>query len=116
MPTELNLNDLIPAVIAAVAAAGGYGASRLQSSKPNPASSGSGDGGETLQAIERVGHKVDSVARQLASVKNVVDGLATDLDAAKHEIDRIKPDVAHALGRLAVLESRMLTNRPEGPI
>lgn len=114
MPTELNLNDLIPAVIAAVAAAGGYGASRLQAGKaPSPASSGSGDGGETLQAIERVGQKVDSVSRQLNSVKNVVDGLATDLDAATHEIERLKPDVAHALGRLAVLESRMLPNRQE---
>jgi hypothetical protein len=54
--------------------------------------------------------KVDSVARQLNSVKNVVDGLATDLDQAKHDIDRLKPALAELSGRVVVLESRASTN------
>ena len=90
------------------AAGGGFGVAKLQKSTPPPASPGNGDGGETLQAIERVGQKVDSVARQLNSVKNVVDGLATDLDQAKHEIDRIKPQLVELHGRVVVLESRAL--------
>jgi len=104
----LSQEDLIAlAGLVITAAGGGFGAAKLQKA-PAPVSSVSGDGGETLQAIERVGQKVDSVSRQLNNVNNVVNGLATDLDAATHEIERLKPDVAHALGRLAVLESRML--------
>ena len=104
--SQEDLTALAGIVIAA--AGGGFGVARLQKSTPPPASPSGGDGSETLQAIERVGLKVDSVSRQLGNVKNVVDGLAGDIDSAKHEIERLKPDVAHALGRLAVLESRML--------
>ncbi len=103
--SQEDLTALAGLVIAA--AGGGFGVAKLQKTPP-PVSPSGGDGGETLQAIERVGLKVDSVSRQLGNVKNVVDGLAGDIDSAKHEIERLKPDVAHALGRLAVLESRML--------
>jgi len=56
------------------AAGGGFGVARLQKAPP-PALPSGGDGSETLQAIERVGLKVDSVSRQLGNVKNVVDGV-----------------------------------------
>ena len=95
------------AAIVITAAGGGFGVAKLQS---KPASSGNTPEDATLQAIERLGAKVDSVGRQVGQVKLSVEGLAHEVDEAAHALSVLRPEVAQLRERVAGLESRMPPN------
>lgn len=90
------------AALVITAAGGGFGVAKLQS-KQSAASSGD----ETIQAIERLGSKIDSVGRQVGQVKLSVEGLAHEVDEAAHALNELRPVVADLRVRVAGLESRM---------
>lgn len=101
--------DDIGAVVAALVTgvAGGIGAVKLQS-KHTPAPSGD----PTLEAIEKLALKVDSVSRQVYQVKLSVDGLKQEIDDAAHALNELRPVVADLRVRVAGLESRMPSKLP----